>query len=37
VIGKSGNKLIIELKEMGYNENWTIDISEVLNVIPKSN
>lgn len=34
VIGKSNNHLMIELKKFGFDENWTIDISEVLYVLP---
>ena len=34
VIGKSGNQIMIELKKGGFDKNWTIDITEVLYVIP---
>ncbi len=34
VIGKSGNRIMIELKKGGIDENWTIDITEVLYIIP---
>ena len=34
VIGKNEKQLMIELKEMGHDENWTINISEVIGVLP---
>lgn len=34
VIRKSGTRLVIELKEMGFDENWTIEINEVRGHIP---
>ena len=36
VTGKEGNKLMIELKAFGFDENWTIDIDEVVGHIPLS-
>ncbi len=34
VTGKSKNEVMIELKKVGFDENWTIDISEVIYRIP---
>lgn len=34
VIGKSDSRLMIELKEMGFDENWTIAVNEVRGHIP---
>ncbi|MBP6310888.1 MAG: hypothetical protein KA408_01360 [Flavobacteriales bacterium] len=34
VIGKNKTQLMIELKEMGHDENWTIEIFEVKGVLP---
>jgi len=34
VIGKSNSQIMIELKKFGFDENWTIDINEVVGHIP---
>ncbi|GEM_PF-4930768 len=36
VTGKEGNRIYIELKEMGWEEYWTISIDEVKGHIPLS-
>ena len=36
VTGKEGNQIYIELKEMGWEEYWTISIDEVEDHIPTS-
>lgn len=35
VIGKDRNQVMIELKKFGFDENWTIDIKEIVGRIPK--
>jgi hypothetical protein len=34
VIGKSKHQVMIELKKFHYDENWTLDIQEVVGHIP---
>lgn len=36
VIGKNKSQIMIELKKFGFDENWTIDINEVVGHIPLS-
>lgn len=34
VIGKRNNQIMIELKTMGFDDNWTIDIKDVVGHMP---
>lgn len=36
VIGKKNNEVMIELKDMGFDENWPLKIEEVKHVLPTS-
>lgn len=35
VIGKDRNQVMIELKKFGFDENWTLDINEIVGKLPK--
>ncbi len=37
VKGKSGDRIMIELKKFTFNEHWTINIKDVVGHIPKTN
>jgi hypothetical protein len=36
VVQKSGNKLVIELKKYVWDENWTIEVDEVIGLLKRS-
>ncbi len=36
VIGKNKHQVMIELKKLHYDENWTLDIQEVVGHIPNA-